>query len=63
MSFLMSMERNIISSKTQCNAENARVNGMWQLGFSDFEKIVKCIHDADKMDSGIKLVLHLRRQI
>ena len=39
MSFLMSMERNIISSKTQCNAENARVNGMWQFGFSDFETL------------------------
>ena len=30
----MSMETNIITSKTQRNAENARVNGMWQLGFS-----------------------------
>ena len=30
----MSMETNIITSKTQRNAENACVNGMWQLGFS-----------------------------
>ena len=30
----ISMERNIITLKTQYNAENAFVNGMWQLSFT-----------------------------
>ena len=33
----MSLERNFITSKTQCNAVNACGNGLWQLGFNLFQ--------------------------
>ena len=39
------MDLNIIASKTQCNAENACVNSMWQLGLS-----AVCIMNLDKLN-------------
>ena len=52
----MSMETNISNFKTQCNAENACVNWMWQRGF----KVVTLCDDKTiwkKWQFGVKLSL------